>query len=706
MTLEGALAWPEERLTAAIPALARAAGLAGDRSAHGEGGGEAEGNTETNPAAIAASAQRAGVEAWPVSASYRDVDHLLSGVEPLLLRSTGNDRWLAILGGGARVRLVSADGSIVRLPARRLAAVLRAPLEDEGAHEVEALLERAGVPARRRPRAGRALLSERLRGEPCVEGWSLRLPPGARTSSQLRRAGLFGRLGRLAIAHAASWVLLITSWAVLGRGVLEGRLDPGWLVAWALLLVTLIPLQAVALWSEGTAALGAGALLKHRLLAGSLRLDPEEIRDQGAGELLGKVMEAERVEDLALGGGFTAMLAIVEIALAAGVLALGAGGALHALLLVGWLFALGVAGWRLYLERRGWAEERVGMTDHLVERLLGQRTRLVQESREHWHDAEDAELESYLQRSRRLDRLMPRIQIFATRGWLLAALLALAPALLSGGTSAASVAIALGGILLAARGLQGVAGGLSSLTAAAVAWRQVASLYGAATRREPEGSPEIDSVAEAETRDADAVVLTAQGIDFRYPGRGRRTLDACGLELRSGDRVLLSGDSGSGKSTLISLLAALRRPQAGVMLLRGADLHAWGAIAWHRRVAAAPQFHDNHLFAAPLAFNLLLGRNWPPSPEDLAVAGEICDELGLGELITRMPAGLMQPIGESGWRLSHGEASRVYLARVLLQEPDIVLLDESFAALDPASLETALGCARRRANTLLIATHD
>ncbi|MEM7482019.1 MAG: ATP-binding cassette domain-containing protein [Acidobacteriota bacterium] len=699
------LTWPAARLSEAVAVLAREAGLTGggrwrpanrsvagdDRPAEGADG-------------IEAAALRAGVEAWPVQASYREVADGLCAAGPALIRLPGGAGWLAVVRGGSRLRVVEPDGGVTRLAVGRLVEALRRPLEASADDEIEGLLAHAGVASpRRRSRVRRALLAERLGGEPCARGWSLRLPPSAGALEQLRRAGVFGRLVRLAVAHTVAWLLLIASWAVLGRGVLDGRLDPGWLTAWALLLATLIPLQAVALWSEGTAALTAGVLLKRRLLAGSLRFGAEEIRRQGAGELLGRVIEAERVEGLAFGGGLTALLAAVELALAAAVLALGAGGALHSVLLAAWVLALALAGWWLYGERGAWAEERIGMTQRFVERLLGHRTRLVQESRATWHDAEDDELAAYLRRSRRLDRLMPRIETFAARGWLIAALAALAPALFAGDTSAAGVAVALGGMLLAARGLEGMAGGLSGLTAAAVAWRQVGPLYQAATRRQPVGSPAVR--AEAGGDGGEEVVLAARGLDFRYPGRSRPAVEDCGIELRRGDRVLLTGESGSGKSTLISLLAALRQPQGGLLLLHGADLHGWGALNWRRRVVAAPQFHDNHLFAAPLAFNLLLGRSWPPAPDDLAEAAEICEELGLGDLVARMPSGLMQPIGENGWRLSHGEASRVYLARALLQEPDLVLLDESFAALDPASLQAALACARSRARTLVVATH-
>ena len=68
----------------------------------------------------------------------------------------------------------------------------------------------------------------------------------------------------------------------------------------------------------------------------------------------------------------------------------------------------------------------------------------------------------------------------------------------------------------------------------------------------------------------------------------------------------------------------------------------------------------------------------------------VCPRLGLGDLIERMPAGLFQVVGETGWQLSHGERSRVYMARALLQGADLVVLDESFAELDPDSLQRCL----------------
>ena len=141
------------------------------------------------------------------------------------------------------------------------------------------------------------------------------------------------------------------------------------------------------------------------------------------------------------------------------------------------------------------------------------------------------------------------------------------------------------------------------------------------------------------------------------------------------------------------------------LLLHGLDAHTLGNETWRRRVVAAPQFHDNHVLTGTFAFNLLCGRRWPPRPEDLQEAEALCRELGLGELLDRMPAGLLQMVGETGWQLSHGEQNRLYMARALLQQAEVVVLDESFAALDPVNLRRAWQCVQRRAPTLLVIAH-
>jgi len=100
-----------------------------------------------------------------------------------------------------------------------------------------------------------------------------------------------------------------------------------------------------------------------------------------------------------------------------------------------------------------------------------------------------------------------------------------------------------------------------------------------------------------------------------------------------------------------------------------------------------------------------MGRRWPPTADDLRWADTVCRRLGLGDLLDRMPAGLFQVVGETGWQLSHGERSRVFMARALLQGADLVVLDESFAELDPDSLQRCLPQAADLARTLVVVAH-
>jgi len=90
---------------------------------------------------------------------------------------------------------------------------------------------------------------------------------------------------------------------------------------------------------------------------------------------------------------------------------------------------------------------------------------------------------------------------------------------------------------------------------------------------------------------------------------------------------------------------------------------------------------------------------------DFLEAEALCNELGLGELIGHMPSGMLQMVGDTGWQLSHGERSRLYIARALLQGAELIVLDESFAALDPENLRRALECVLRRARSVLVIAH-
>jgi ATP-binding cassette subfamily B protein len=276
------------------------------------------------------------------------------------------------------------------------------------------------------------------------------------------------------------------------------------------------------------------------------------------------------------------------------------------------------------------------------------------------------------------------------------------PAFVSGAASAGTMAIALGGMLLANRALSGISGGLAAISRARVAWTQVAPLFQVA-KAQSSKEPFL-SADQLAGRAGAHTVIDASKLAFAYAADTGKVLDGVSLTVRAGEQILLEGPSGGGKSTLASLLVGLRKPQSGLLLLNGLDRHTLGE-SWHQMTTQAPQFHENHILSGTLAFNLLMGRNWPASNDEMAQAQAICEELGLGELLARMPSGLMQMVGETGWQLSHGERSRIFLARALLQNAQLTVLDESFAALDPETLKLCLECARLRSNALLVIAH-
>ena len=704
------LSWPTSRLGEAIDALARKTGLA---SKPVEIPTSANGFEQTDAEAldrwIEAAAGYLDLEAEPLEMRYAEIEQIVRNTGPALLRLPGKDapRFLALLNGQRIVSILGPDFAVHKLQPVVVCTALSEELEAPVAAEVDRLLDEAGVRKRRRPQARAAILRELLSSERLTGSWLLRLPPGAPFWQQLRQVHLSPRLFALVGAHAVYYLFWLLSWWMVGQGALQGRLDWGWLLAWALLLMTLVPFHLLATWLQGLLAVGVGGLLKQRLLSGALRLEPDEIRHQGVGQLLGRVIEAEAVESLALNGGFLALISGIELVMAALVLGSGAGGWQHALLLGGWVVFTCCIGWQYFWRRRYWTETRLGMTNDLVERMVGHRTRLAQEAPARWHDGEDQALARYLELSETMDRSGALLLALAPRGWLVLGLLGLAPSFVSGHGSPALLAVGLGGLLLAFRALQKLAAGLVHLAGAAIAWMQVAPLFHAAARPEVQSAPDFALMPKSvrTMSSKEQTVIEAHDLVFRYRDRGESVLKGVSLRVDVGDRLLVEGPSGGGKSTLASLLVGLRLPESGLLLLDGLDRQTLGAVGWRRRVVAAPQFHENHVLTETFAFNLLMGRRWPPQPGDIEEAEALCRALGLGDLLDRMPAGLLQMVGETGWQLSHGEKSRLYIARALLQGADLVVLDESFAALDPENLKRALCCVLDRAPTLLVIAH-
>jgi ATP-binding cassette subfamily B protein len=706
-----AFLWPSTKTNEALFCLAQASGWLAEEAEAPLSNAQPVDEATLNRS-IESGAQRLGLEAEAVRVAYADTDTLLRGAGPALLRlpGIGEDlRFLALLRGDRRgIYLIDLDRSVQRVDYQSIADALWADLAAPRRLRLQPLLDAVGVDAWRRSQTERALLAEMIGSTIQRGGWLLRLPPGAPLRQQLTDSKLPQTLGLLVGSYGAQLTLTILAWWLIGRDALSGEFSWNLLGAWVLVLLTTIPFQMLTALAQRQVALRVGEIFKVRLLQGALQLQPEEIRHQGAGQFLGRVLAADRVEQVTLAGGFITLLSVLQLALAVVILAIGTGGWISALLLCGWALLLIGLGWRYGQANDAYATIHRAMTNDLVERMVGHRTRLAQEDPAHWHDEEDKILERYVRLQSREDRAESRLAALP-RGWIMVGLAGFVYVLLQQQLDTAQIAISLGGTLLAFQALSSMTAGMQSLFDVRNAWREIGSLFAAAARPvDKDGQLLSQTVPAQDRRTASAntpTLLAADGVDFRYEERARPILQNLHLHIEAGERILLSGPSGSGKSTLAALLAGLRTTDRGRLTLWGHDRRTVSTAEWRRRVVVVPQFHENYIVTGTLAFNLLMGRRWPPTAADLMEAETICRELGLGPLIDRMPAGLEQMVGESGWRLSHGERSRVYMARAILQDADLLILDESFGALDAESLQTALACVRRRADTLMVIAH-
>ncbi len=323
-------AWPAARLGELVQTLAA-------RRFHRRHAPESSDVTPSDPSLetwLETLAAHLELEAQSISAPYSDVEALLDKAAPAILRlpaSLSNPpHFLALLGTSKqRITVLGPDLVTYHLARAPVQETLCGGLAAPQAGEVDRVLEAAQLPPRRWRRARAALLREML-PDARLHGWLLRAAGGARPADQAREAGLGRYFLTFVGAHGLFAALWIGSWWLLGQGALQGRLDPGWLLAWGLMLLTLIPCRLLVTYAAGMLAIRAGALVKRRLLFGALKLDRQAVRSQGAGQLLGRVMESEVLEQTALGGGFLALTALVELGLAAWVLTQGAGGWPHA----------------------------------------------------------------------------------------------------------------------------------------------------------------------------------------------------------------------------------------------------------------------------------------------------------------------------------------------------------------------------------------
>ncbi len=195
--------------------------------------------------------------------------------------------------------------------------------------------------------------------------------------------------------------------------------------------------------------------------------------------------------------------------------------------------------------------------------------------------------------------------------------------------------------------------------------------------------------------------LTLRAVWASYPGAGRAALRGVDLQLTPGRRVALVGPSGAGKSTLADVLVRFLPADAGEASLNGLPLERLAADEVRRVVGLVEQ--SPHLFNTTLAENLRVGRR---SATDAELTSTLT-RVGLGPWLSGLPDGLLTAVGPNGARLSGGQRQRVAVARALLADFPILVLDEPGEHLDPPAADalTADLLALTEGRSTLLITH-
>ncbi len=208
------------------------------------------------------------------------------------------------------------------------------------------------------------------------------------------------------------------------------------------------------------------------------------------------------------------------------------------------------------------------------------------------------------------------------------------------------------------------------------------------------GSTPLPSTASLPTRGE----VIFDGVDFSYR-QDEPILRDLSFRIAPGEHVALVGPTGSGKTTVIRLLCRLYEPQRGRILLDGQDIRTLPLPVLRRQLGVVLQ--DTFLFSGTVADNLRLDQ-----PLDDQQLKEVCRDIGLDPLLTRLPEGLATELRERGGNLSSGERQLLAVARVAIRNPTVLVMDEATAFMDPsteATLQRDLDRLLKRRTAVVIA---
>jgi ATP-binding cassette subfamily C protein CydC len=208
------------------------------------------------------------------------------------------------------------------------------------------------------------------------------------------------------------------------------------------------------------------------------------------------------------------------------------------------------------------------------------------------------------------------------------------------------------------------------------------------------------SVTEASPKPIDNS-LEFRHVSFRYGPEEPLVLDDVSFAIPAGERLFISGASGAGKSTIVNLLMRFWQEQSGDILIGGQKASAFHDDDWRALIGVASQ--QIHLFNGTIRDNLLLAKG-DATDEELAAA---CEAAQIHTFITSLPLGYGTHVGENGFKLSGGERQRLSIARVILRDAPILILDEVTANLDALTEQKVMAALAQfmQGRTTIIISH-